>query len=121
MNERIQHLLCKRQHLLLAFSAKRHYCAGMALGKRVKEARKKRGMTQEELVEKVPGASQAAISALETRDSLTSTLLFGIARALRVNAEWLQDGTEPSGLPGNRINKAAQAAAPVSRTQKGTP
>lgn len=70
----------------------------MALGKRLLRARKQRGLTQEQLVNKVPGASQAMISALETRDSETSTLLFGLARALRVNPEWLQDGVEPSGL-----------------------
>ena len=100
MNARIQHLLCPSQHLLLAFSGEPFYRSGMALGKRLFQARKRRGLTQEQLVEKVPAASQAMISALETRDSETSTLLFALARALRVNPEWLQDGVEPSGLDG---------------------
>lgn len=42
--------------------------------------------------------SQAMISALESRDSETTTALFALARALRVNPEWLQTGVGDSGL-----------------------
>lgn len=50
------------------------------------------------LAEMVTGANQPAISALITRDSQTSTLLFGFADALNVNPRWLLDGTGESGL-----------------------
>lgn len=36
--------------------------------------------------------SQAMISALETRDSETTIALFALARAVRINPEWLQTG-----------------------------
>lgn len=96
----------------------------MALGKRLKIARKRRGLTQEKLVELIPGLSQAAISALESRDSIKSEFLFAFARTLRVNAEWLQDGVEPSGLPGDKADRLkkiiAHTVALDSRTHKGT-
>lgn len=74
----------------------------MALGKRVQTAREKRKLKQAELAVLVFGSDdakgQANISALETRDSLTSTHLFKFAHALQVRAEWLLDGSLPSGL-----------------------
>lgn len=59
-------------------------------------------MTQDQLAAaastpEVP-ISQASISALEKRDSETTVGLFAIARALRVNPEWLQTGVGDSGL-----------------------
>lgn len=70
----------------------------MALGKRLAQAMEHRGMDQVGLAKAVEGASQPAISALITRDSKTSTLLFPFAKALNVNPQWLQDGTGDSGL-----------------------
>lgn len=74
----------------------------MALGKRIQKAREERGLTQAQLALRVFGTDdpkgQAAISALETRDSLTSVFLFKFADALRVRPRWLQDGELPSGL-----------------------
>lgn len=70
----------------------------MNLGGRLKLARDQRGLTQDQLAEKVPGANQAMISALESRDSETTTLLFGFADALTVDARWLQTGDGSSGL-----------------------
>lgn len=70
----------------------------MKLGQRLRQARKARGFTQRQLAEKVPGASQAAISALEKRDSETTTLLFEFADALAVSPRWLLNGNKPSGL-----------------------
>lgn len=64
----------------------------MNLGKRLKQAREKRGLTQEQLSAAVKGSSQAMISALEKRDSLTTTLLFQFADALKVNPRWLLNG-----------------------------
>lgn len=74
----------------------------MALGKRILKAREERKLTQAQLAEKVYGSDdpkgQAAISALESRDSLTSVHLFKFADVLNVRARWLQDGELPSGL-----------------------
>ena len=84
--------------MLLGISLKPFYPVEMNLGKRLKQAREARGWGQEDLAEKVPGANQPMISALETRDSETSTLLFGFADALRVNPRWLQDAVGESGL-----------------------
>lgn len=71
----------------------------MRLGGRLRYAREKRGLTQEQLAEAASThaapISQAMISALEKRDSETTTALFAFARALRINPEWLQTG-EPA-------------------------
>lgn len=86
----------------------------MALGKRLQEARDKRGLTQEQLAKKVFGNDdskhQARISALETRDSLTSVDLYRFADALNVRARWLQTGENPSGL---EEHTAVPAADPL--------
>lgn len=75
----------------------------MRLGGRLRYAREKRELTQEELAEaaSTPAMpiSQAMISALEKRDSETTTALFAFARALRINPEWLQTG-QPEGDSG---------------------
>lgn len=59
-------------------------------------------MTQEQLsvaasTPDIP-ISQASISALEKRDSETTVGVFALARALRINPEWLQTGSGESGL-----------------------
>jgi transcriptional regulator with XRE-family HTH domain len=78
------------------------YSLRMNLGGRLKLAREFRRMTQEQLAELASTdespVSQAAISALESRDSETSTFLFRLSKVLRVNPEWLQDGRGRSGL-----------------------
>lgn len=74
----------------------------MKLGHRLRHARKKRGLTQEQLATAAATPelpiSQAAISALEQRDSETSVYVFALARALKINPEWLQTGAGESGL-----------------------
>lgn len=70
----------------------------MRLGGRLKQAREKRKMTQEDLAAAVRGASQAMISALEKRDSKRTHLLFAFAEALEVNPEWLATGVGDSWL-----------------------
>ena len=74
----------------------------MKLGHRLRQARKKRGLTQEQLATAAATPelpiSQAAISALEQRDSETSVYIFALARALKINPEWLQTGAGESGL-----------------------
>lgn len=86
----------------------------MALGKRVLMARVHRELTQEQLCAKVAGLSQAALSALETRDSQKSIFLFGLAKALNVPPEWLLNGVEPSGL----IEFSRKTAEPHPKTLK---
>ncbi|WP_286810807.1 XRE family transcriptional regulator [Marinobacter sp. UBA2678] len=63
----------------------------MALGKRLREARLAAGLSQSELAERV-GMTQAAIGALEKRDSKNSSKLLALASALRVRTEWLATG-----------------------------
>jgi transcriptional regulator with XRE-family HTH domain len=104
----IQQLFSKGQQLSLDRRQQPFYVAvRMNLGKRLRHAREKREMTQEQLAlaASTPEApiSQALISALENRDSETSTAVFALARALRVNPEWLQTGQpqNDSGLEGD--------------------
>lgn len=65
----------------------------MALGQRVKQAREALGLTQEELGKRV-GMSQAAIGALEKRDSQTTRKLYDLAKALSKSPEYLLTGEE---------------------------
>ncbi len=66
----------------------------MALGQRLKEARKLAGLTQERLAELV-GMTQAAIGALEKRDSQRSNKAAELAEALGVSLLWLVSGSGP--------------------------
>lgn len=85
----------------------------MKLGKRLRHARLKRGLKQEQLAElaSTPAMpiSQAMISALEQRDSETTTAIFALARALKINPEWLQ-----TGLPANDSGLETDAWKPPS-------
>lgn len=63
----------------------------MALGRRVKEAREAMGITQEALG-KLTGMSQAAIGALEKRDSQHTKKLYELASALKTSPEYLLTG-----------------------------
>lgn len=65
----------------------------MALGQRLKEARQAAGMSQSELAEAV-GMTQAAIGALEIRDSKQSSKASELARALNVSVDWLLTGED---------------------------
>lgn len=62
----------------------------MALGNKVKIARKNKGLTQAQLAEKV-GISQTAIQLLESRDSQSSKFLLELSQALDVSVEWLKN------------------------------
>lgn len=64
----------------------------MALGKRVKEIREIRGLTQDQLAKRV-GMTQGAIHNLEKRDSRGTRYIMEIAKALSVSPEWLRSGT----------------------------
>ena len=64
------------------------------LAKRLKSARLLRGMTQVQLCA-LSGVKQSDISKLERGDSLKTTALVAIARALGVRADWLDTGDGP--------------------------
>lgn len=63
----------------------------MTIGNRVKEARKKAGMTQEMLA-RLSGVPQARISALELNKNKKSSYLIQLSNALGVNPNWLETG-----------------------------
>ena len=64
------------------------------VGDRVRERRRVLGLSQPQLAKKVGGITYQAIQQLEAGGG--SRHLVGIARALGVTAEWLQDGVGPS-------------------------
>ena len=65
----------------------------MTIGNRVKEARKKAGMTQEMLA-RLSGVPQARISALELNKNKKSSYLIQLSNALGVNPNWLETGVD---------------------------
>lgn len=72
--------------------------ASFSFQQRLRQTRKARGMTQEQL-EAASGVSQSIISALEigtrTPESLSSGLLFDLCKALQTNPIWLMTGHGP--------------------------
>jgi len=63
----------------------------MTLGDRLKEARKKRKLSQTALSEK-SGVPQQTIHALENKGTKSTGHLFPLAKALNINPEWLSTG-----------------------------
>ena len=61
------------------------------LAERIKFARKKRGLTQNQLSE-LSGVEQSDLSKLERGKSLKTTNLVSLAKALDCNPEWLDTG-----------------------------
>lgn len=61
------------------------------LGKRLKHARLERGLTQMQLAQ-ASGVKQSDISKLERGDSITTTGVVRLAKALGCSAEWLDTG-----------------------------
>lgn len=64
------------------------------LGHRVKTARRAAGLSQRSLADKV-GISQVSIQHIESGRNDGSKHLISIAKALKVNPDWLQEGTLP--------------------------
>lgn len=84
----------------------------MKLGDRIKLMRELRGLSQTELANRVP-MLQATLSALETRSSVRSEFLFGLAEGLEVPPKWLSGGDETLLAPHDRsMVKAAMANWP---------
>ena len=69
----------------------------MTIGNRVKEARKKAGMTQEMLA-RLSGVPQARISALELNKNKKSSYLIQLSNALGVSPNWLETGLADSSV-----------------------
>lgn len=70
----------------------------MNLGKRIEAERKRRGWTQAQLCEKVPGLHQQTLDRLEKRDSKSSAFTLGIASAFSMKVDELLSGAEQKGL-----------------------
>ena len=70
------------------------------LANRISSMREQRGMTQQQLADQ-SGLQQSDISKLERGDSKKTTEIVGLARALRCNPFWLDDGKgDPDSPPG---------------------
>lgn len=67
---------------------------GMSIGKRVRKARKAKGLSQAQLAAKV-GISQSTLSELEGGDSASTGYTASLAAALGVSALWLESGRGP--------------------------
>ena len=70
----------------------------MSLGRRIKETREAKGLSQADLAERA-GVSQQMISKLERGKAARSGDLVSIAAALDVSAEFLFSGTGPRTAP----------------------
>lgn len=69
--------------------------ASEGIGKRLRQARLKRGLTMDQLAEKT-NISQSAISVIELGSSLPNTLTVErLARGLSIDPCWLAYGTGP--------------------------
>ena len=76
------------------------------IGSRLKEARKRAGKSQKDVVEAV-GITQSALSQLENGLVSSSSHLPSIAKFLNVDAYWLQTGEKPAEEP-KQTNEVAQ-------------
>jgi transcriptional regulator with XRE-family HTH domain len=82
------------------------------LGKRLKHARKSRGMTQEQLAE-ASGVNQPLISKIERNQVGATAAAIKLAQALRVSPIWLDQWIEPMELPSTQ-EPAPPAYAPAN-------
>jgi phage repressor protein C with HTH and peptisase S24 domain len=87
------------------------------LATRLKFARQERGLTQVQLAKR-SGVKQSDISKLERGDSLKTTGLVALARALAVRVDWLDTGdgdmeSPPSGAPAQKaISRSGDLVIP---------
>ncbi len=94
-----------------------HNCDMETFADRVRQTRKRAGMTQKELAAK-SGLSQTTISDIERGRNETSAAAVALGRALKVFAEWLTDGKGPRNLEeATTPNTATHAGEPDERTQ----
>lgn len=82
----------------MRFDTSQRVCvnSGMAitLGKRLKHEREAQGLTQDQLAEAI-GVKQSVITSIETRSQRSSVHAPALAKALKVNVDWLLSGTDP--------------------------
>lgn len=97
---------------LFAVQKHRGYKDRMNVGGRVKYARKQLGWTQVELSQR-SGVSQAAVSALEKRDSQWTKFLVELAGALGVNERWLAHGDGDIWRQADNKQSTSPASTPV--------
>jgi transcriptional regulator with XRE-family HTH domain len=77
----------------------------MTIGSRIKQVREERRVSRPQLA-KLAGVPYPTLAGIENDDQSGSTRLHAIAKALRVNVEWLESGTGPK--------EAASQPAPLS-------
>lgn len=84
----------------------------MALGKRLKQARERRGWTQEQLAVAagMPPDGRATVQAVESRDSQRTKYAGAFAKALGIRLPWLQDGEEPMESQAGGRNDSSSAS-----------
>lgn len=85
----------------------------MNLGERIKQARRKVGMTQEGLSE-ASGVKQQTISKLERGASKGTVSLVPIANALNVSPEWLDTGIDAPHLDHDLIREEVSSYGAVA-------
>ena len=97
----------------------------IGIGKRLKEARKLRGLTQQQLATKA-GVKQASISDLERGESKSfrGTTLVSIAQTLKVRPDWLETGKgrmdgldQPLPVEAERVARNWLKLAPEARVK----
>jgi transcriptional regulator with XRE-family HTH domain len=66
----------------------------MTIGSRIKQVREERGVSRPQLA-KLAGIPYPTLAGIENDDQSGSTRLHAIAKALRVNVEWLETGNGP--------------------------
>lgn len=91
--------------------------AGMSIGKRVREARKDAGLTQQQLAAKV-GIKQSTLSELENGDSAGTGYVATMASALGVSALWLETGKGPKKLESLSVTLSGPGVTPVASTDE---
>lgn len=96
----------------------------MAFGKRLKQARELRNVSQTELAQNIQGLSQQAIANAENRDSDSNKFLFHIADALRVDPRWLATGSgemeSQANVTSSALNATERSYPLISYVQAGS-
>lgn len=91
----------------------------MSIGKRLKEARKARGISQDMLAEKI-GASRGVITNIELDkvDDPQAMVINAICNALNINREWLTDGVGSMEIDKTDAHRAKILSEIYSRVQE---
>lgn len=82
------------------------------VGERIKEVRKKLGLTQKEFAEAI-GISQSRLSEIEKGETTKESVLIAISQKFKVSLEWLKHGTGDMWLKSEEVIPAELIAVPV--------